>query len=233
MRGPTRIVMAAAVAVCIFALAAASASADRNQFYTAAGETQLLPDAEGQPAASFGVAGFGYPIELVNSGNLKLEALGGLFKNECTEGEIDTYLNKNSEAANLVEAVLVAGQFECENYTILATPSAAKAVFAAAALEATVTGLKFVVETGATGATKCEFVTPVAGVKGVWVNKGAVVTEEELGSTLTFTKVKLTGVTLAGTCPAEGELTAKFGVETYLQTAPAQPFDTEQVFYGT
>jgi len=186
---------------------AASAFAQEQQLYTNNAETQALPDAAGNNG---GTAGFGYPIELVNSGELELKA--GTLVNKCQEGELDTYLNKNTEA--LVEAIFVAGQFECDNPTLLATPSAGKAVFTGAST-VTVKSLKFLVLPVGT-ALKCTFAEPAAGIVGVWANVGAVAVEEELGSNVTFTKVKLVGT---GTeCPKEGELTARFAVETYLQS---------------
>ncbi|HEV2945485.1 MAG TPA: hypothetical protein VGX26_10270 [Solirubrobacteraceae bacterium] len=217
--------------LCIFAITGPAASA-RNLLRSekvGGANSITLNDAAGVTSWAGGwVAGFGFPMELVNSGNLKLEATG--FKNECTEGDIDTYLNHNSEALNLVEASIVAGQFECENETVLATPSGANAVFAAAALELTVSNLKFIVAVGEK--TKCEFRTPPAGIKGTWVN--AVGGEEELGSTVKFSKAALIGVALEGTCPTAGELTGTFGAETFQQSEGLgqAPFDTEQVFYG-
>jgi len=221
--------------VVVLALAALGASASsafgRDLFRSEekAGEHSItLPDAAGVTSWAGGwMTGYGYPIEFINSGSLTLTATG--FSNTCTEGEIDTYLNHNSEALNIVEAAIVAGQFECENPTVLATPSGANAVFAPAALEATVSNLKFMVAVGEK--TKCEFKTPAAGITGKW--KNAIGGEEEVGSTFTLSKAKLIGVTLEGTCPTSGELSGTFGAETFLQGGPAGGvFDREQVFYG-
>jgi hypothetical protein len=219
MRGSVRSGLIAVAAVCLFALFASNAlAADPNLFYTNNAETQALPDAQGNNG---GVKGFGYPIEFANSGNLKLTATG--FSNTCEEGELDTYLNHNTEA--LVDAMLVGGQFECEFPTFLATPSTADAVFKGAN-EVVVKELKFLVQVGA---ANCVFTTPVAGIKGTWTN--AVGGEEGLGSTIEFSAVTLSG---SGTgCPTSWTLTAKFGAETFLQAeVPESAFDTEQVFYG-
>jgi hypothetical protein len=219
MRGSVRSGLVAVAAVCVFAFVTSNAVADPNLFYTNSAETQALPDAQGNNG---GVKGFGYPVEFVNSGNLTLTATN--FSNTCTEGELDTYLNHNTET--LVDAALVAGQFECEFPTYLATPSLADAVFKGTS-EVVVKELKFLVQ--AAGAN-CTFTTPAAGIKGTWANvaKG----EEELGSTVEFSAVSLTG---SGTgCPTTGTLTAKFAAETFLQAeVPESAFDTEQVFYGT
>jgi hypothetical protein len=223
----------AVLALAALGVSASSASA-RKLFRTekaGGAKSFVLPDAAGVSTVPGGwVTGFGYPVELVNSGNLKLEATG--FKNECTEGEVDIYLNHNSEALNVVEAAIVAGQFECENPTVLATPSGANAVFAAATAEATISNLRFLVTIGKE--LKCEFKTEPAGVIGAWENK--LGGEEGLGSTLKLTKVKLKGVTLeapAGSeCPKVGELTGTFAAETFTQEDPAEePFDTEEVVY--
>jgi len=220
--------------IAVLALAAlgvsASSAVARKLFWSekVGGANRItLPDAAGVTSWAGGwVAGFGYPIELVNSGNLTLTATG--FSNTCTEGEIDTYLNHNSEPLNIVEAAIVAGQFECENATVLATPSGANAVFAAAAAEATVSNLKFMVAVGEK--TKCEFRTPPAGIKGAWVN--AIGGEEEVGSTIKFVKAGLIGVSLEGTCPTSGELSGTFGAETFMQANPAGgAFDREGVWY--
>jgi hypothetical protein len=219
MRGSARSGLVAVAAVCVFAFVSSNALADPNLFYTNSAETQALPDAQGNNG---GVKGFGYPVEFGNSGNLTLTATG--FSNTCTEGELDTYVNHNTEA--LVDAALVGGQFECESPTYLATPSTADAVFKGAN-EVVVKELKFLVQVGP---ANCVFSTPAAGVKGTWAN--AANGEEELGSTVEFSAVTLTGT---GTgCPPSGTLTAKFGAETFLQAeVPESVFDTEQVFYGT
>jgi len=200
---------------------ATSAFAQEQQLYTNNAETQALPDAAGNNG---GVAGFGYPIELVNSGEVELKF--GSLTNKCQELEFGTYVNKNTAA--LVEALLVSGQFECDNPWFLATPSAATVVFTGPNT-VTIKNLKLLELVESVG-LKCTFATAAAGIKGVWANVGAVVVEEELGSNVAFNKAKLVGT---GTgCPTEGELTGTFAVETYLQ-AGGSVFDTEQVFYGT
>jgi hypothetical protein len=220
MRGSRRIGLLAISVVCVFAFTAVSASA--GQFWTNAAKTQALPDAAGNNG---GTVGYGYPIELVNSGELELKSTG--LTNKCQEGEVDTYVNKNT--TTLAEALVVAGQFECDNPTSLATPSAATAVFTGVST-VTVKNLKFVILPLGT-ALKCVFETNAAGIAGVWANVGAVGVEEELGSNVTFTKVKLFSTSTG--CPTEGELTGKFAAETYLQAqGVGSVFNTEQVFYG-
>jgi len=219
-----------AVAAALSGIVASSASA-RNLFRSEkAGEPKsfVLPDAAGVSTVKGGwVAEFGYPIEFVNSGNLTLTATG--FSNTCTEGELDTYLNHNSEALNVVELAAPAAQFECEFPTALSTPSGANAVFAAAALELTVSNVSFLVTVGE--AVKCVFFTKPEGMKATWTN--AVGGEEALGSTAKFKEQKLQGANVQGaSCPATAEFNGTFGVETFLQTDPEGPFDTEQVFYG-
>ncbi|HWY90504.1 MAG TPA: hypothetical protein VNY31_07505 [Solirubrobacteraceae bacterium] len=221
MRGSTRIGLLAVSIVCLFALTATSALA-RTAFYQEKPTTKLLPDA----ASNNGIAGYGYPIEFVNSSELKLEATG--FSNPCAEGEIDTYLNHNTAVAGkAVEASLVAGQFECANPTFLATPSTATAVFEETGNKFTVKGLKFLVSVGA---ANCVFETPETGVKGTWTN--AVATAEEgLGSTIALSGVELESKS-GGICPKIGKLTATFGAETFTQTDPENTaFDSERVVY--
>jgi hypothetical protein len=221
MRGLRRagLLAISVVSVLAFTAAAAFADADDELFTKPTGvlvrDTATLP--ANQPHA----------IEIVNSGNTKLEVIG-VATSECTESEFGTFVTKAKEPALSVpfgvfeNCTVTGGAFAPVYLDTVAGPPVAAAATATVAdtnngvFKVTLKGLKLSLLTAAVG--NCIFVSPAAGIVGTWTNGAGPFEPEE--SETNQTAVDFTGQELEseGNCAGaarKAKITAgKYFVET-------------------
>lgn len=235
MRGSIRIIMAAAVAVCMFAFTAASAFALPDQLLTSATGVELRDTATApanQPSA----------IELVNDGNIELEAPVGT--SICTEGEFGAFVVGNKGATDPggdPNLTVPFGVFE--NCTVGAanapvyvdtTGTPATSGIAATvnddgapnALNVVLKGFKISLIKSAT--ESCQFENVAAGLIGALTNGGGPFTEEAATNqtAVDFKNQELEG----GVCGKAKVKAGKFFVET-MSDSPGFTGSSDTVFF--